>query len=66
MRILLAGLICSIAIPAAVDAATVSPKAQCHNTCKSSYTLCMKRANTGVTRKACKKQNKTCKKGCRG
>jgi hypothetical protein len=65
MRIVLAGIIFLVALPAAYAGAP-SPKSQCKNSCKSTYTLCMKRANTGVGRKACKAQNKTCKKGCRG
>jgi hypothetical protein len=48
------------------QAGAPKPKSECKNTCKSSYSLCMKRANTGNTKKGCKKQNKTCKKGCRG
>jgi hypothetical protein len=61
MRIVL----CLLALPA-LHAGAPNPKSQCKNTCKSSYTLCMKRANTKVTRNACKAQNKTCKKGCKG
>jgi hypothetical protein len=65
MRIVRAALLCLLALPVA-QAGAVNPKSQCKNTCSSSYTLCMKRSNTKVTRKACKAQHKTCKKGCRG
>jgi hypothetical protein len=65
MRIVRAGLLCLLALPMA-QAGAPKPKSECKNTCKSSYSLCMKRANTGNTKKGCKKQNKTCKKGCRG
>jgi hypothetical protein len=65
MRIAFAGIFFLMALPAA-QAGTPKPKSQCKNTCKSSYTLCMKRSNTNPSKKACKAQNKTCKKGCRG
>jgi hypothetical protein len=65
MRFVQAGLLCLLALPLA-QAQAPKPKSQCKNTCKSSYTLCMKRSNTKSSRKACKAQNKTCKKGCRG
>jgi len=64
MRSVLAGFVFLLIIPAAQ--AGTSPKSQCKNTCSSSYTLCMKRSNTKSARKACKTQNKSCKKGCKG
>ncbi len=63
MRIVRAGLLCLLAFPAA-QAGAAKPKSQCKNTCKSSYTLCMKRSNTKNAKKACKAQNKKCGKGC--
>jgi hypothetical protein len=63
MRLLLAGFVFLLAVPAAAGA--IKPKAQCKNTCSSSYNLCKKRANTKASRKACKVEHKTCKKGCR-
>jgi hypothetical protein len=65
MRSVLAGFVFLLALPMA-EAQAPKPKSQCKNTCKSSYTLCMKRANTKSGRKACKAQNKSCKKGCKG
>jgi hypothetical protein len=65
MRSVLAGFVFLIALPAA-QAGTVKPKSHCKDTCKSSYSLCMKRSNTKNSRSACKSQNKSCKKGCRG
>lgn len=65
MRIVTAGLVFLLALPAA-QAGTAKPKSQCKSVCSSSYTLCMKRSNTKVARKACKSQHKTCKKGCKG
>ncbi len=65
MRIVRAGLLCLLALPAML-AGTATPKSHCKDSCKSTYKLCMKRANTKPTKKGCKAQNKTCKKGCRG
>ena len=64
MRSALAGFVFLLALPAA-QAGTQKPPSHCKDTCKSSYTLCMKRSNTKSSKKACKAQNKTCKKGCK-
>jgi hypothetical protein len=63
MRSALAGFVFLLAIPAAY---AQKPPSHCKDTCKSSYTLCMKRSNTKSSRKACKAQKKTCRKGCKG
>lgn len=65
MQIVRAAILCLLALPVA-QAGAAKPKSQCKNTCKSSYTLCMKRSNTKNAKKACKAQSKSCKKGCRG
>jgi hypothetical protein len=65
MRFVRAGFLCFLVLPM-VQAGTVKPKSHCKDSCKSSYTLCSKRANTSSGKKACKAQNKVCKKGCRG
>jgi hypothetical protein len=62
---MLGGIVFLLAIPLA-QAFAQKPPSHCKDTCKSSYTLCMKRSNTSGSKKACKAQKKTCRKGCKG
>ena len=64
MRLIMAGLILALILPAGADAK--SPKSQCHDRCSSEYRLCMSRPHTRQTRKSCKSIRKRCKSQCRG
>jgi hypothetical protein len=61
MRLTLAAILLSLAIPAA-DAA--SPKAVCKNRCDSNYEMCQGRSRTKNAKKSCKVDRKLCKSTC--
>jgi hypothetical protein len=62
MRLMIAALFLSVAIPEA-DAA--GNKGQCKSRCDSSYQFCLNRATTKNAKKSCKADHKTCKSSCR-
>lgn len=62
MRILIAGMILAIAVPAGYAKGN---KGQCKTQCNSMYHFCMGRSLTKQARKACKAQHKMCRSHCK-
>ncbi len=62
MRLFLAALVLTIAIP---EAYAGSPKTVCKNRCDSNYQLCTGRAGNKHARKSCKVDRKLCKSVCK-
>jgi|GraSoiStandDraft_41_1057321.scaffolds.fasta_scaffold03615_4 hypothetical protein len=62
MRFVIAGLILSVALPAAEAGSRNA--GQCKARCDSNYQFCQNRSTTKQARKSCRADRKICKKTC--